>query len=82
TILWNEKGELTEFINGNIVLGIKGCLLTPQASSGLLPGTMRASLLAEKKISEKTLTKRDLFEAEFVWLINSVRGFVQVKIER
>ncbi|AIS61108.1 aminodeoxychorismate synthase component I [Listeria ivanovii] len=82
TLLWNENGELTEFINGNIVLGIKNHLLTPPLSSGLLPGTMRASLLAEKKIFEQTLTKRDLLEADFVWLINSVRGFVAVEIKR
>ncbi|EIB5317517.1 aminodeoxychorismate synthase component I [Listeria monocytogenes] len=82
TLLWNERGELTEFITGNIVLGINGCFFTPPVASGLLPGTMRAELLAKNKISEKTLVKKDLFEADFVWLINSVRGFVEVEIEQ
>ncbi|EMK4681454.1 aminodeoxychorismate synthase component I [Listeria innocua] len=82
TLLWNERGELTEFTTGNIVLGIKGCFFTPPVSSGLLPGTMRADLLAKNKISEKTLMKKDLFEADFVWLINSVRGFVEVEIKQ
>ncbi|EMK3850356.1 aminodeoxychorismate synthase component I [Listeria innocua] len=82
TLLWNERGELTEFTTGNIVLGIKGCFFTPLVSSGLLPGTMRADLLAKNKISEKTLMKKDLFEADFVWLINSVRGFVEVEIQQ
>lgn len=82
TILWNENGELTEFINGNIVLNINGHLLTPPVSSGLLPGTMRASLLAEKRVSEQILTKKDLYKADYVWLINSVRGFVEVELQR
>ncbi|MBC1568433.1 aminodeoxychorismate synthase component I [Listeria sp. FSL L7-1425] len=82
TLLWNEREELTEFINGNIVLGINGCFFTPPATSGLLPGTMRAELLANNKITEKTLVKKDLFDADFVWLINSVRGFVEVEIEQ
>ncbi|MBC1515438.1 aminodeoxychorismate synthase component I [Listeria immobilis] len=82
TILWNENGELTEFINGNIVLNINGHLLTPPVSSGLLPGTMRASLLAEKRVSEQILTKKDLYDADYVWLINSVRGFVEVEVQR
>lgn len=41
---------------------------------------MRAELLANNKITEKTLVKKDLFDADFVWLINSVRGFVEVEI--
>lgn len=82
TLLWNEQGELTEFINGNIVLGINGCFFTPPVTSGLLSGTMRAELLAKNKISEKTLAKKDLLEADYVWLINSVRGFVEVEIKQ
>lgn len=82
TLLWNEREELTEFINGNIVLGINGCFFTPPATSGLLPGTMRAELLANNQITEKTLVKKDIFDADFVWLINSVRGFVEVEIEQ
>lgn len=82
TLLWNERGELTEFINGNIVLGINGCFFTPPVTSGLLSGTMRAELLAKNKISEKTLAKKDLLEADYVWLINSVRGFIEVEIKQ
>ncbi|EAC6871547.1 aminodeoxychorismate synthase component I [Listeria monocytogenes] len=82
TLLWNEHGELTEFITGNVVLAINGCFFTPPVASGLLPGTMRAELLAQNKVSEKVLSKKDLFEADFVWLINSVRGFVEVEIEQ
>ncbi|MBC1743512.1 aminodeoxychorismate synthase component I [Listeria welshimeri] len=81
TLLWNERGELTEFINGNIVLAKNGCFFTPPVTSGLLPGTMREELLTKNRIYEKALTKKDLFDAESVWLINSVRGFVEVEIQ-
>ncbi|HCX6197881.1 TPA: aminotransferase class IV, partial [Listeria monocytogenes] len=55
---------------------------TPPVTSGLLSGTMRAELLAKNKISEKTLAKKDLLEADYVWLINSVRGFIEVEIKQ
>lgn len=47
--------ELTEFINGNVVLEIDGKLWTPPVKSGLLAGTYRGFLLKQGKISEKTL---------------------------
>ena len=73
-ILWNERGELTEATTSNLVLELDGRLWTPPVSAGLLAGTLRARLLAEGAIAERTLTPDDLARAERVWLINSVRG--------
>jgi para-aminobenzoate synthetase / 4-amino-4-deoxychorismate lyase len=77
-LLWNEAGELTEFTIGNLVMEIGSQLYTPQVECGLLPGTMREELLAEGKIKERILTKKDLAKATQIWLINSVRGWVPV----
>lgn len=74
-ILWNERGELTEASNANIVLELDGRLVTPPISSGLLAGTMRARLLAEDEIEERLLSLTDLARASRLWLINSVRGW-------
>lgn len=79
TLLWNQDDQLTEFTIGNLVLKIDGQYLTPPVESGLLPGTFRAHLLAERKIKESPLSKRDLAKAEEIWLINAVRGCVRVK---
>lgn len=80
-LLWNEQGELTEFTNGNVVLEIGGRRWTPPRDCGLLAGTLRESLLREREISERVLTKEDLARASRVWLINGVRGWVEVTFD-
>ncbi|WP_430535644.1 aminodeoxychorismate synthase component I [Listeria rocourtiae] len=80
TLLWNERGEITEFINGNLVAEIDGQLVTPKQSSGLLAGTMRETLLAENTITERILHRNDLLKATKTWLINSVRGWVNIDL--
>ncbi len=79
-ILVNERGELTETSIGNLVLVLDGQLVTPPLSSGVLPGTMRADLVEHDKISERVLTKEDLKVAEEIFMINSVRGWVELLV--
>lgn len=79
-LLWNEEGELTEFTIGNLVVELAGQRYTPPLASGLLPGVQRAALLAADSVSERVLTRDDLREASRVWLINSVRGWVEVSL--
>ncbi|PLR95966.1 aminodeoxychorismate synthase component I [Bacillus sp. T33-2] len=78
-LLWNEQNELTEFTTGNVVLEIEGELFTPYVESGLLPGTFRKHLLENNQIHERTLTISDLKICTNLWLINSVRKWVNVK---
>lgn len=77
-LLYNEKGELTEFTNGNLVLKIGGRLWTPESRCGLLNGTFRDDLLSKGIIEERILTMKDFEECTGMWLINSVRGWVKV----
>ena len=79
-LLWNERGELTETTVANLVLEIDGVATTPAESSGLLPGTLRAELLANRRIQEATVTMADLDRADSVWLINSVRGWIPARV--
>ncbi|MDG2027039.1 MAG: aminodeoxychorismate synthase component I [Acidimicrobiales bacterium] len=79
-ILWNEDGEVTETTIANLVVELDGEALTPPATSGLLPGTLRAELLANKRVVERVLTLDDLARAERVWAINSLRGWVRANI--
>ena len=60
---------------------LDGELLTPGTSAGLLPGTLRAAELEIGTISEATLTVAELRRARRVWLINSVRGWVEVDVD-
>ncbi|MBW3631267.1 MAG: aminodeoxychorismate synthase component I, partial [Gemmatimonadetes bacterium] len=54
-ILRNERDELTELINGNLVVRKDGESWTPPLRCGLLPGTFRAHLLREGRIRERVL---------------------------
>jgi para-aminobenzoate synthetase / 4-amino-4-deoxychorismate lyase len=58
---------------------------TPPVAAGLLPGVFREHLLASRYcgIAEETLTVEDVLErARRVWLVNSVREWVEVRVVR
>jgi para-aminobenzoate synthetase/4-amino-4-deoxychorismate lyase len=75
-ILWNEAGELTECSFGNLALQLDGQWLTPPLAAGLLPGVLRAELLAQGRIREARLTREDLARAEGLAFFNSLRGWL------
>ncbi len=79
-ILWNEKGELTETIIGNIALKIDGSWFTPPVESGLLGGTYRSRLLALGGLREKKLVRADLARAEGVAMLNSIRKWCHAEL--
>ena len=54
-------------------------LLTPPLASGLLPGTLRARLLAEGRAREEYLSLED-FEGREFFMGNSVRGLVRATL--
>jgi branched-subunit amino acid aminotransferase/4-amino-4-deoxychorismate lyase len=77
-ILWNPAGEVTETTIANLVvedIAGGGRRVTPPVACGLLPGTLRAELLATGAVSEKRVTVERLRAAARFWLVNSVRGW-------
>ena len=79
-ILWNEAGELTECSFGNLAVQIDGQWLTPPLTAGLLPGVLRAELLAAGRIHEARLTRDDLARAGGLAFINSLRGWLTARL--
>jgi len=77
-LLYNENNELTEFTIGNLVAEIDGGLFTPPISCGLLAGTFRSHLLETGKISERVIHKDELEKCSKLFLVNSVRKWVEV----
>ncbi|MBC7878709.1 MAG: aminodeoxychorismate synthase component I [Anaerolineales bacterium] len=77
-LLYNENNQLTEFTIGNLVVEINNQLVTPLISCGLLPGTFRAHLLETGKIKEQVIHKDELEKCSKIFLINSVRKWVEV----
>jgi para-aminobenzoate synthetase/4-amino-4-deoxychorismate lyase len=79
-LLFNENGELTEFTIGNLVVKINGELFTPPINCGLLAGTFRAELIASGEVKERVIPVSDLRKCEAVFLVNSLRKWVQVEM--
>lgn len=78
-LLWNERGEITEFTIGNVVVEMDGTLYTPPIECGLLGGTFREKLLKEGKIYERVIHKDELHKCTNIYFINSVRGWIHVE---
>lgn len=75
----NERGEVAEGSRTNVFIEKNGRLLTPPLSSGLLPGVLRAELIAQGRAHEAVLTLDDLAGADAVFVGNSVRGLVKAE---
>lgn len=75
----NERGELTEGSFTNLFIEKDGVLLTPDLASGLLPGTLRAELIAQGRAEERVLSLADLHQADAIFLGNSVRGLIRAE---
>ena len=80
-LFMNENHEITETSMANIIIVKDNMWYTPPMSSGILPGIMRQNiLLKDKNCKEKVLYKKDLLQADKIYLINSVRGMIEVHL--
>ncbi|GGB57906.1 aminodeoxychorismate synthase, component I [Roseibium aquae] len=79
-LFMNENGFLTEGSYTNLFVRKQSRLLTPALGHGLLPGVLRAGLLEMRAAFEADLTPDDLMTAEAVYVGNSVRGLIPVKL--
>jgi 4-amino-4-deoxychorismate lyase len=75
----NEREELCEAARCNLFAPEGETLLTPPLSCGLLPGTLRAALIAQGRARESILRLEDISRSEF-FLGNSVRGLVRARL--
>ncbi|WP_241037272.1 aminodeoxychorismate synthase component I [Blastococcus litoris] len=81
-ILVNQDGELTETTTANLALRIGGRWWTPPTTSGCLPGVERARLLESGRLHERVLTVADLYRAQEVVVLNSLRGRRRARLLR
>lgn len=77
-LLWNERGEATEFTRGNLVVELDGRALTPPLNAGLLPGVFRDELVRSGAVTEAVVAVAELDRASAVWFVNSAREWVPV----
>jgi para-aminobenzoate synthetase/4-amino-4-deoxychorismate lyase len=81
-LLYNERGELTEFTIGNLVVEMDGKLLTPPISCGVLAGTFRAYLLETGQVWERTIPRDQIGRCTKIFRVNSIRKWERVELQR
>ena len=78
-LFFNENNEVTEGAISNVFIEKNGILYTPPIECGLLKGVYRKKMMNKRNVIEKILYKKDIFEADNVFLCNSVRGLQKIK---
>ena len=79
-LLWNERGEITEGTEANVVVEIDERRVTPPLDCGLLPGVLRAELLKAGEVQEGSIRREDIPRATKIWLISSARGWMRTEL--
>ncbi|WP_180132199.1 aminodeoxychorismate synthase component I [Rhodoferax sp. BLA1] len=80
TLLYNERGELTECTRGNIAVLLDGQWFTPALHCGLLNGVGRAHFIAQDRLKEAVITLADLPRVHGLAFVNSLRGWVEARL--
>jgi para-aminobenzoate synthetase/4-amino-4-deoxychorismate lyase len=83
TLFYNPHGHLTEGTRSNVFVKIGRRWYTPPLEVGLLPGVMRAVLLADPMWNalERRLTLDDLRLAEEIVVCNALRGVLPARVD-
>lgn len=81
-LFFNEQGELAEGGRSNVFVQIDGHWYTPPLAAGALPGVMRSVLLKDVAwaAAERTITRKDLLNAQSVMLCNALRGAIAAEV--
>ena len=79
-IFVNEAGYICEGSFTSLFVKVDDQLYTPPISDGLLPGILRAQMIANKTALVKQLTLDDLKSAQALYIGNSLRGLMRAKM--
>lgn len=78
-ILLNNQDRVTCATIGNVFVLKNGKLYTPPKQDGVMNGIARSLLLQNHGAEEKSLSVRDLDEADGIFIANSVRGLSPIE---
>ena len=78
TLFVRDDGRITEGCFTTVFVARDGVLLTPPATLGLLPGVLRAELLADARAREHDLTLDDLSGGFLIG--NALRGLMPARL--
>lgn len=74
-VFLNERGEVCDGTITSVFFDRGGGLRTPPLAAGLLPGVLRAEMLAAGQVREETLPASDLPRVR-LWVGNALRGMI------
>ncbi|GLZ50221.1 aminodeoxychorismate synthase, component I [Actinomycetospora sp. NBRC 106375] len=74
-VLVNERGELVETTVASLAVRLDGVWYTPPLGAGALPGVERARQVESGALLERTLTPKDLENADALGVLSSLRGW-------
>ena len=77
-LLRNTKGNYIEATNSSLFIIKDNVIYTPPLSNGCIDGTMRAWLLNNAKIVEKSLSLDDIKQSDEVFISNALTGMTAV----
>ncbi|MGK7654021.1 aminotransferase class IV family protein [Roseovarius sp. B08] len=79
-IFLNTDGAVCEGTITNVFVDRGDGLETPALSCGVLPGVLRASLIAEGRAREAVLTPNDLAGTRALYVGNALRGLIPARL--
>ncbi len=79
-IFLNSDGAVCEGTITNIFADLGAGLVTPSLSSGVLPGVLRASLIAQGKAEEAVLRLDQFQDARALYVGNALRGLIPARL--
>ncbi len=79
-LLYNARGETTEFTRGNVAVLRDGVWWTPPLSCGLLAGTYRRELLEQGRLREAVIPLAELAQAQGLAFYNGLRGWLEAEL--
>jgi para-aminobenzoate synthetase/4-amino-4-deoxychorismate lyase len=79
-LLYNPRGEITEFTRGNVAVLRDGVWWTPPLSCGLLAGTYRRELLEQGRLREAVIPLAELAQAQGLAFFNGLRGWLEAEL--
>jgi para-aminobenzoate synthetase/4-amino-4-deoxychorismate lyase len=84
TLFFGPEGELLEGGRSSVFVRLGRRWYTPPLADGVLPGVMRAVLLADPRwgASERRLTRADVIAAEGLVVCNALRGALAATIDQ
>ena len=79
-LLKNSEENIIEATNSNIFILKNNVLYTPPIHDGAVLGSMRQWILEKENVIEKSLSETDIIQAEEVFITNSIKGIIPVKL--